>query len=268
MLSGIKNHQKVIYFIEELQSGGRYTFSFDDVSRVVNGSDVALRSAIRRLKEKGRLVSPRRGFLVIVPIEYRSTGSPPASWFVDSLMRFLEQPYYVGLLSAAAVHGASHQHPQIFQVVTNIPTASMSAARGRIEFFRKRKIERSETIATKTETGTMLVSSPETTVFDLIRHVRASGHLNNVATVLAELGEVIDPRKLASAARAASLPEVQRAGYLFELVGQDALSEPLAAMFENRRKRPVSLRPDIDKRRAPFDKRWSLFINEKVEPDL
>jgi predicted transcriptional regulator of viral defense system len=266
--SGLKRHKKVVDFIDELQSGGRYTFSFDEALEEVDGSEVALRSAIRRLKEKGRLVSPRRGFFVIVPIEYRSTGAPPASWFVDDLMRFLEQPYYVGLLSAAAVHGASHQHPQVFQVMTNIPTASMSAARARLEFFRKRRLERSETIETKTETGTMLVSSPETTVFDLIRHVHASGHLSNVATVFAELGEVVTPEKLASAARAASWPEVQRVGYLLERVGQDALAEPLAAMLGKRRKRSALLRPDSGARGAPFDKRWSLFINEEVEPDL
>lgn len=34
-------------------------------------------------------------------------------------MKFLGQPYYVGLLSAAALHGAAHHQPQEFQVVTN-----------------------------------------------------------------------------------------------------------------------------------------------------
>ena len=64
----------------------------------------------------------------------------------------------------------------------------------------------------------MTVASPETTVFDLIRHVRASGHLSNVATVLAELAEAIDTRKLVSAAETARGPEIQRIGYLFELM--------------------------------------------------
>ena len=201
---------------------------------------------------------------MIVPVEYRSIGSPPASWFVDDLMRVLDQPYYVGLLSAAAIHGASHQQPQVFQVLTSIPTASMSAGRVRLEFFRKRRIERIETVRTKTETGYMKVSSPEATVFDLIRHVRAAGHLSNVATVFAELGEVINPVRLAASASAASWPEVQRAGYLLQLVGHEALAETIAT----RRKRPAPLRPDVDVQGAPFDDRWCLFINEHVEPDL
>ena len=70
-------------------------------------SDVALEAALRRLKQRGRIASPRRGFYVLVPPEYREAGCQPASWLIDDLMRFVEQPYYVGLLSAAAIHGAA-----------------------------------------------------------------------------------------------------------------------------------------------------------------
>jgi hypothetical protein len=77
---------------------------------------VATKTALRRLKEQGRIVSPRRGFYVVVPPEYRAAGSPPASWFIDELMRYLDQPYYVGLLSAAAIHSASRQQSMVFQV--------------------------------------------------------------------------------------------------------------------------------------------------------
>ncbi|MCP4603306.1 MAG: hypothetical protein GY847_22785, partial [Proteobacteria bacterium] len=178
---------KVRNFVENLQSEGRYTFSLEEISHATGSSGVAVQSAIRRLKRKGRLASPRRGFFVITPLEYNSTGSPPASWFVDDLMAYLRQPYYVGLLSAAAIHGASHQQPQVFQVVTSLPTDSMTAGTVKLRFFRKRGIERIQTVQTKTETGYMTVSSPEATSLDLIRHVHAVGYLSNVATVLAEL---------------------------------------------------------------------------------
>jgi hypothetical protein len=62
-------------------------------------SFVAAQTALRRLKQQGRVVSPRRGFYVVVPPEYRAAGSLPASWFIDDLMRYLDQPYYVGLLA-------------------------------------------------------------------------------------------------------------------------------------------------------------------------
>jgi predicted transcriptional regulator of viral defense system len=66
----------------------------------------------------------REGFYVIVPLEYASSGILPPEWFIDELMKFLRQPYYVGLLSAAAIHGAAHQQPQEFHVV--IPEALRS----------------------------------------------------------------------------------------------------------------------------------------------
>ncbi|MBU2500813.1 type IV toxin-antitoxin system AbiEi family antitoxin [bacterium] len=37
-------------------------------------------------------------------------------------MRYLAQPYHVGLLSAAAIHGAAHQQPMVFHVVTATDT--------------------------------------------------------------------------------------------------------------------------------------------------
>ena len=42
-------------------------------------------------------------------------------------MEYWQSKYYVGLLTAAMYHGASHQQPQIFQVVIekNRPTNSM-----------------------------------------------------------------------------------------------------------------------------------------------
>jgi len=263
-----KRHQKVSGFIEGLQSDGRYSFSFEELARAVDASGIALQSAIRRLKKKGHLVSPHREFFVIVPAEYRGIGAPPPSWFIDELMAFLSRPYYVGLLSAAAVHGAAHQHPQVFQVATSLPTASMIAGSGRIEFFRKRRIERVATMRVKTDTGYMTVSTPEATVFDLIRHAHASGHLSNVATVLAELGEAIDPEKLVSSAALASRPEVQRAGYLLQLVGLESLAAPLVELVASGRKRCALLRPDVSAEGMPVDKRWNLVINEDVEPDL
>ncbi|HAK94450.1 MAG TPA: hypothetical protein DCM87_05480, partial [Planctomycetes bacterium] len=108
-------------WVEKLQSEGRYTFARQEAQVKTGRGFVAAQSALRRLKRQGRIVSPKRGFYVVVPPEYRAAGSPPASWFIDDLMRHIGQPYYVGLLSAAAIHGAAHQQPMVFQVVTGKP---------------------------------------------------------------------------------------------------------------------------------------------------
>lgn len=263
-----EHRTRIADLIEELQSTGRYTVTSQEFERRIGGSAIARRSAIRRLRQKGRLVSPRRGFHVIVPLEYRATGSLPASWFVDDLMRYLEQPYYVGLLSAAVVHGASHQHPQVFQVVTSQPTPAMKAGRIRLEFYRKRNLDRVATVLSPTDTGTMRVSTAEATAFDLIRHVANVGHLSNVATVLSELGDVMTSERLIEAAAVARLSEVQRAGYLLELVHRDDLAQALNAFVENHDARWVPLRPDALSTGMPRLERWKLIVNESVEPDL
>jgi len=255
-------------FVEDLQVRGRYTFTRAERARGKECSDVALEAALRRLKQRGRITSPRRGFYVLVPPEYREAGSPPASWFIDDLMRFLKQPYYVGLLSAAAIHGAAHQQPMVFQVVTDRPTRPARVGRVRIGFHMSRKVESTPVAKVQTETGSMRVSSPEATAFDLVRFAPASGHLNNVATVLSELAEKLDPAALAKLAHAYAVPEAQRLGYLLEQLGQRKLAESLAGWLEIRRHRPVLLAPGQVHGKAPPDRRWSVIPNVTVKADL
>jgi predicted transcriptional regulator of viral defense system len=106
-------------FVDRLQQSGRYTFDRKEALKELKTSPVALKLSALRLARQGRLVAPRRGFFVIVPLEYKSAGSPPPSWFIAPLMNFEGESYYVGLLSAAALHGAAHQQPQEFQVMAS-----------------------------------------------------------------------------------------------------------------------------------------------------
>ena len=121
-------------WIEALPSRGSYVFSRADAQSVSDASSQAVEATLRRLKKRGTIVSPRRGFYVLVPPEYRSAGSPPASWFIDDLMRHLGQRYYVALLSAAALHGAGHQQPMAFQVLSDTDQRDIELGRVRIEF--------------------------------------------------------------------------------------------------------------------------------------
>jgi len=255
-------------WIRSLQAQGRLTFTLDEVDRALGGTRVAHQSAIRRLKERGLLASPRRGFYVVVPPEYDELGAPPASWFVDDLMGVVGRPYYVALLSAAALHGAAHHQPQAFQVMTDGVLAPTSAGRVHLVFFRKRHLEATPTVRMNTPTGTMCVATPEATVFDLVRHVGACGGIDNVATVLAELADALDPQALGDAAALAHLTEVQRAGYLLEQVDRPDRADVLAQQLEGRRVPATALRPDAPIDGAPRVDRWRLLVNAVVEPDL
>ncbi len=254
-------------WVEQLQSRGRYTFTRAGAESDTERSFVAAQTALRRLKKQGRVTSPRRGFYVVVPPEYRAAGSPPASWFIDDLMCYLGQPYYVGLLSAAVVHGAGHQQPMVFQVVTSKPTREMRAGKVAIRFSMSSLVESLPVVEQQTETGTMRVAAPETCAFDLVRYPEAAGHLGNAATVLAELAERLDARKLVDIAPIVRLPDVQRLGFMLDAVGQSEIAAPLAEWLAKKQPRAVLLEPGegVD---GDVDPRWHVVPNSELEMDV
>jgi predicted transcriptional regulator of viral defense system len=229
----------------------------------------AFKKAVARLIVKKRIVMPKKGFYVVVPIEYRSAGAPPPSWFIDELMHYLERQYYVGLLSASALYGAAHQQPQEFQVVTDRPRRPISVGRGRIRFVVKNNIKQVFTNEVKTETGMMRVSTPEATALDLVHYLSVASGLGNVATVLAELTERINPQRLVEAVRIeGKLAYAQRLGYLLCLVGAEEQSNALAEWLMTMRPRRVPLQPGGLVQGCPTDPRWRVIVNEKIEVDL
>jgi hypothetical protein len=120
----------------------------------------------------------------------------------------------------------------------------------------------------KTETGTMRVSTPEATALDLLRYLEGAGHLGNVATVLAELGEKMDAQRLVEVAeQEGELSIAQRLGHVLDQVGAGKLTVQLAGWVAEQRPRYVPLRFDRSTRRAKKDARWHLLVNDKVEAE-
>src|SRR5450756_2149080 len=101
-------------WVNAKQSRGIYVFIREEALRELKMTEMAFRKSVSRLADKGRVVRIRSGFYSIVPLEYEASGTVPPEWFVDDLMAHIGQPYYVGLLSAAVLHGAAHQQPQQF----------------------------------------------------------------------------------------------------------------------------------------------------------
>jgi predicted transcriptional regulator of viral defense system len=260
--------QTLAEMLDSIQAGGRYVVTRDQALQALGVSAEALKKAVRRLVMKRRVAVPHRGFYVIVPMEYRDAGSPPPSWFIDDLMSFLGQPYYVGILSAAALHGAAHQQPQEFQVVTDAQLRPAVAGRSRIRFFQKAHLERTLAVAVKTETGTMRVATAEATSLDLFRYIEGAGHLGHVVTVLAELAERMDPQRLIEAAEAeGEVTSAQRLGHVLAHVGATELAAALSSWIAERRPRYVALRLGRSLRRATKDERFRVLVNEKLEAE-
>ncbi len=255
-------------WIEALPEEGRYVFARRDVDAVTDASAAAIKMTLYRLKRRGAIVTPRRDFFVVVPREYRAAGCPPASWFIDDLMRHMGRRYYVGLLSAAALHGAGHQQPMAFQVMVDAAERDIEVGRVRIAFHMSSVFDRAATQPMQTETGTMLVATPETTAFDLVRFPAASGYWSNIATVLSEMAEKLDPEALASGAARVARTDVQRLGWLLDLVEQPDLADALAATVADKRLLPTPLTGARESAGAPLDSRWHVLVNDDVEPDL
>lgn len=257
-------------WIDHRQASGRYSFARREPIRATGSTAEAGKKSLQRLVQKHRIAKVRDDFYVIVPTEYLNAGAPPATWFIDDLMRAMGRPYYVGLLSAAALHGASHHQPQEFQVMTAAPQRPLRVARQRIRFYKTSRLDRTPVTDVKTPTGSLRVSSPEGTALDLVRFPKAAGYFDNVATVLSDLAEKLKPDALLSAAkRYTHLPTVQRLGYLLTLVGAEPAAAPLATLIAQERPRPVRLRSDrpvaADALRDPA---WNVIVNDDVEAEL
>src|SRR5690348_2374661 len=127
-------------YINKLRSQGRYFFTSKEAEKSLSLSKIATINALRRLRLNKQIVSPARGFYLILVPEYRILGCLPADMFIADLMKYLDLPYYVGFLSAAQYYGAAHQKPQRFQVVTSKNRPVIHCGRIYIEFIANKNV--------------------------------------------------------------------------------------------------------------------------------
>jgi len=254
-------------YIEELASNGRYHFTSSEAFQVIGGSQAAVRAQLRRLKGQGRIAEPARSFHVIVPAEYRRLGCLPADQFLDQLMTVWEEPYYLGLLSAAERHGAAHQRPQACQVMVRKNRAALTCGTVRVEFIARGDLEKMPVATVNTPRGILRCATPEVTALELVGYPNHAGGLSNVATVVAELAEKIDAGKLLGAARLSPIGWAQRLGYLLELVGQGDLARAIEPFVREQARSYTPLRRAAAIAPARRSARWKLIVNAEVEPD-
>ncbi len=256
-------------WIETKQSKGLYFFTREDGLRELKMDKKAFDQAIFRLAKKSRIVSVHRGFYLIIPLEYRSWEVLPADWFIADLMAYLKLPYYVGLLTAALYHGASHQKPQVFHVVTNKPVRPVICKRVKIKFLVKKNVANTAVERLNTRTGYMNVSTPEATALDMIRYLYKSGGLSHVLTVLQELGEKIDSGKLLDAAEIDGCTAyAQRLGWLLDKTEYAVKTAKLAKWVDSKEPGVIGLDPRLPIKKSVKDMRWRLWLNTNVEGDL
>jgi len=254
-------------YLDRLAAGGRYHFTTEEACKALGGTAVAVRAALRRLKARGVIADPYRGFHVIVPPEYRRLGCLPPEQFVPHLMERLGEAYYVALLSAAQFHGAAHHRPQRFQVMVARNRKPLACGEVRVEFIARRDLDRTPVLNVNTPRGTLRVASPEATALELVGYADHCGGLDNVATVLGDLSERLAPEPLVAAARWCPVAWSQRLGYLLDLVGHEALSAPLAKFVSEKASFAAPLVRSRSTKGASRADRWKLAVNASVEAD-
>lgn len=250
---------------------GYYTFTIEDIkNNFPQFSDAYIRTSLYRLNIKKKIISPWKGFYVIMPIEFALKAIIPPVFYIDALMSFLNKKYYVSLLNAASFYGASHQRVQTFSVTTETPKLRNTAKTGTpILFFSKKNTPDKFIRRHKAQSGYVNVASPELTAIDLIENEKHIGGLNRACTVLNELVDSINFETLEDDFfTLASTPIYQRFGYILESVLE---REDLANTFKNKM-------PPLTTRNIPFkigksiknceiDRKWKVIINQEIEID-
>ena len=270
MKSSIESKQNLPSYLEALQSSGRYWFLGQEIQKNLNLSNEALRLALWRLSKKKVVARVRNDFYVIVPPEHRRAGCLPALWLIDPLMDYLGLSYYVGLLSAASLHGAAHQQVMALQVVTTKPIRNIVIGNQRIEFHVKSLMEQDWVEYGKTPVSYFKYSEPAITAFDLIKYARGFGQLQQATTVLSELVEKLNLERLAGLVRSGAIciSLAQRLGYLLDNIVEAEIDlSILDSAINEQQPRYVPLVPASSNKYYERNQRWRIFVNAQLDLD-
>lgn len=268
---------RLIDYIQEREQWGKLWFSKTEALEHLGCSKISLKQSITSLTQKKRLAPIRGDFVVIVPLNYKSWGITPADWFIDPLMKSLELPYYISTLTAGQYHGAAHQKPQQFQVVTNQYLRDIRYERIKIRFLQNNKATRVPTQRIQVQTGYAILATPEATAFDLCKFYAASGYWSNIGTVLLELLEEVDSRKLCEIAMSGvyDTSVIQRLGHVLshpDVRGGASIAKELYKVIKPKSFRWIQLTPKQKyiEELGPWQKddTWKIIITDDIETDI
>lgn len=250
---------------DDLVVRGQYWATVPEIVARTQAQPDAVHRSLARFQEEGAVISPARGFYVMVPADYRQRPLP-AEWFIDAMMAHLDRRYYVGFLTAAAIHGAAHQPPQTFQAVTEKYLPPRDVGRLRLRFIASEEAPRMPIERATTRTGYFNLATRETTAVDLVWKFRWAGGPSNVATVLKELGG-LDGDLLGRAARIRDRSTARRLGWMLAHFRPDVDLHWVQVLADPPAGEPVLL-DAREPKRGHLDAQWGVRVNTVVEPDL
>lgn len=252
---------------------GRYIFTKDDVLNLnLPISEQAFKNSLSRLIERGIIMSPWHNFYVTIPTDYKLKGEVPPSFYIDRLMKYLGRDYYVSLLTAAELNGASHQKAMVFQTTVNGSPIHSGVKNGTmLDFTLRQNLPLEFTKQIKTQSGYMTIADAELTALDIVAEEHKIGGLSRAAEILVELSESTkwNDSKL-PLLNYFSSSTIQRLGYLLELIEvqeqADNLYDLLLKTDKTIRKIPLKQSVSVNDEMS-INKRWKIIENYKIEID-
>lgn len=207
-------------------------------------SSAALYQALHRQQQRGRIVRLSRGsnHWLIVPLQHANIGAPPLEVWLDRYMgRTLGIAYYVGLLSAAEIYGASPYGVMVTQVMVRDRRRPITVGRHQVVFHTRTQIEKMPSRWHETPEGRFKVGTPELTALELIERATQLGGMPRVREVLRNLLPACTSEGLTEALNALQeIPIAQRLGALLALEQHD-LQRAVAQWLQGKTLRPIPL---------------------------
>jgi hypothetical protein len=265
-------------FVDEEEERGHYHFTKEACVEDLQTTSDAFTAAATRLIKKNRLISPWRGFYVILRPEDRAAGAPEPQRWIDPMMKYLDLDYRISLLTGAFYHGSTHQSPMVFQLIALKQLRSFSLGRYRIQFvYQKpeafRSINQSDWLQPlKSDAGYSKLAGVELVLLDSVRYYHEVGGINSCAQIVHDIGGKASVRKLVMASNNYENSVVRRLGYLLNECGHERQSNALEPAVEHAKStKPLdpSLKPLLPEfaNEWPLDAHWKLQINTPLEID-
>lgn len=258
-------------YIRQLLSFEEYSFSLEEVTAKSSKNSTAVRRELNRLIEKKEILNLRKGFYLIIPPRYSNTQKLPLQLYSEKLFKFLKRKYYIGLYSAAKIHGASHQQTQRDYLIIESP--KLNAIRKKnfdIQFHTTGNWPKNNIEKKKSDAGMYKVASPTLTFIDMIHHHTKLGGLNRMLASLEELTEEIIEQDLHSLLNwYNNRSSLQRTGFLLdELLGSNPFSDMIFEKIKQYPLYPILLSPKKNEKPGSVDNRWKIDVNLMLESDL
>ena len=253
-------------YIKQNIYDGKLYFEKEEAISHLNVTQEQFRHQAYRLIKKNRIQHLTRNFFMIIPEEFQNMGVLPIQWIINPLMKHLNQNYYIGLLTAASMYGASHHQPMAHQIMTTKSWRHIKYGKGLIEFHRFKDIEHSRVEQISSPAGYSNISSKEQTVLDLVKFYPVCGFLSHVAGVVSDLANSCQEMAFSEAIKNEKNNTIlQRLGFILEKTKHENLSKIIEDEMKNRSFRFILLRPDVESKEGMRSDKFKIIENETLE---